>query len=230
MALYTISDLHLSLGNNEKSMEIFKGWENYVEILRKNWTSIVSEQDSVVICGDISWAMRLEDALKDFEFLNSLPGEKILLKGNHDYWWSTAKKITDFIDKNGFKNFKILHNNCIESQGFCICGTRGWTSRDKEEHDIKIVNREIIRLGFSINSRKNLDLPLVVFFHYPPFYFGEKTKMIDFLCDNRVKYCCYGHVHSKDTSKYSCTCLVNGIHCELVSADHLKFKPKLVHF
>lgn len=228
MALYTISDLHLSLGNSEKSMEVFSGWANYIKILKKNWVSSISENDTVVICGDISWSMRLEDSIKDFEFLNSLPGEKILLKGNHDYWWSTSKKLSEFINKNGFKNFKILHNNCIESQGYCICGTRGWTSRDTDEHDIKMVNREIIRLGLSINSRTNLDLPLVVFFHYPPFYFGEKTKMIDFLCSNGVKYCYYGHVHSKDSSKYACACVVKGIRCELVSADYLKFKPKLV--
>ena len=112
MSLYAISDLHLSLGS-EKSMEIFPGWENYVEKLEKNWVSTVSENDSVVICGDISWSMKLEEAVKDFEFLNSLPGEKIILKGNHDYWWITSKKINDFIDCHGFKNFKILHNNCV---------------------------------------------------------------------------------------------------------------------
>lgn len=228
MSLYAISDLHLSLGS-EKSMEIFPGWEHYVENLEKNWTSTVSDNDSVVICGDISWAMKLEEAVKDFEFLNSLPGEKIILKGNHDYWWITSKKINDFINYHGFKNFKILHNNCIESQGCSLCGTRGWTLKDQNDHDLKMVDREIIRLRLSIESRKNLDDPLIVFFHYPPYYSGGDTKMIDFLCSYGVECCYYGHVHSKDSSKYVCSKIIKGVRCELVSADYLNFQPKLIN-
>ena len=227
MALYTISDLHLSLGS-EKTMEVFPGWEHYIEKLEKNWTSTVSENDSVVICGDISWSMKLEEAVKDFEFLNSLPGEKIILKGNHDYWWATCKKIRDFMDYHGFKNFKILHNNCIKSQGFSICGTRGWTLKDQNIHDLKMVDREIIRLRLSIESRTSVD-PIIVFFHYPPYYSGGDTKMIDFLCSYGVKCCYYGHVHSKDSSKYVCSKVVKGVCCELVSADYLNFQPKLIN-
>lgn len=229
MSLYAISDLHLSLGKEtEKSMEIFPGWENYVYLLEKNWRATVKKEDTVVICGDISWSMRIEESLKDFEFLNSLPGEKILLRGNHDYWWSTNKKIKNFILKNKFENFKILHNNCIETQGFAICGTRGWTTRIKDEHDIKMIEREIIRLGLSLNACKNNKLQKIVFLHYPPVYFKETTKIIDFLHDNKIKYCYYGHIHSKDSSKYISSQVVRGIKCELVSCDYLKFKPKLV--
>lgn len=228
MSLYTISDLHLSLGEAKKSMEVFPGWENYVERLEKNWKSTVSEDDSVVICGDISWAMKLEEAVKDFEFLNSLPGEKIILRGNHDYWWITSKKIIDFIDYYGFKNFKLLHNNCIESQECCICGTRGWILRDQNSHDLKMVNREIIRLKLSLESRKSMN-PLIVFFHYPPYYFGGDMRMIDFLCSYGVKYCYYGHVHSKDSSKCVCSEIIKGVRCELVSADYLNFQPKLIN-
>ena len=227
MSLYTISDLHLSLAA-EKSMEVFPGWENYVDLLEEKWKKKITDEDSIVICGDISWATKIEDARKDFEFLNSLPGEKILLKGNHDYWWSTSKKIFDFIERNNFKNFKILHNNCIESQNFYICGTRGWTSKEKDAHDAKMVNREIIRLSLSLKDRKNSDLPTIVFLHYPPAYFGEVTKIIDFLYENNVKYCYYGHIHSQNSSKVS-TKFIKGIRCELVSCDYLNFEPKLVN-
>ena len=227
MSLYAISDLHLSL-STEKSMEIFPGWENYIYLLEKNWKATVKEEDTVVICGDISWSMRIEEAFKDFEFLNSLPGEKILLKGNHDYWWSTNKKIEEFFKKHEFKNFKILHNNCIEVNDFAICGTRGWTTRLKDEHDIKMLDREIIRLGLSIKSCKNNKLKKIVFLHYPPVYFKETTKIIDFLCDNKIKYCYYGHIHSKDSSKYISSQVVKGIKCELVSCDYLRFTPKFV--
>ena len=227
MSLYAISDLHLSLGA-EKSMEIFPGWENYISLLKQNWKATVSNQDSVVICGDISWSMRIEDSLKDFEFLNSLPGEKILLKGNHDFWWTTTKKIEDLIKKNNFKNFKILHNNCIEAQGYNLCGTRGWTTRLKDEHDAKMVNRETIRLGLSLKSRKNKDLETIVCLHYPPIYFGESSKIIDFLSENNIKYCCYGHIHSADSSKYAPYSYIKGVRCELVSCDYLKFTPKLI--
>ena len=226
MSLYTISDLHLSL-DSEKSMEIFPGWEDYVDLLKKKWREKITENDSVVICGDISWAIRIDEAKKDFEFLNSLPGEKILLKGNHDYWWNTSKKFLDFLEKNNFKNFRILHNNCIESQGFSICGTRGWTTKQKDDHDLKMVEREIIRLDLSLKDRKNKDLTTIVFLHYPPAYFGEITKMIDFLYENGIKYCYYGHIHSKDSSKVS-TKFIKGIRCELVSCDYLNFEPKLV--
>lgn len=228
MALFAISDLHLSLGN-DKSMEIFPGWENYVQLLEKNWRGTVSENDSVVICGDISWSMKLEEAQKDFEFLNSLPGEKILLKGNHDYWWSTLKKIDDFMNQNKFKNFKILQNNCIESQGYCICGSRGWTTKVKDEHDTMMIEREIARLNLSLNSCQNSQLKKIVFLHYPPIYLGEITKIIDFLAEKKIKYCYYGHVHSKDSSKYTCSCIFNGVKCELVSCDYLNFRPKLIN-
>lgn len=227
MSLYAISDIHLSLGT-EKSMEIFPGWKDYVYLLEKNWKETVSENDTVVICGDISWAMRLEEAFNDFEFLNSLPGKKILLKGNHDYWWSTNKKIEEFMAKNNFKNFKILHNNCIETQNYAICGARGWTTKLKDGHDAKMLDREIIRLGLSINSCKNSHIEKVVFLHYPPFYFKETTKMIDFLHNSKVRYCYYGHIHSKDSSKYISSQVVRGIKCELVSCDYLRFRPKLV--
>ena len=227
MSLYAISDLHLSLGT-EKSMEIFPGWENYIYLLEKNWKATVKKEDTVVVCGDISWAMRIDEAFKDFEFLNSLPGEKILLKGNHDYWWSTNKKIEDFFKKNEFENFKILHNNCIETQGYAICGARGWTTKTKDEHDDKMVNRELIRLDLSLKSCKNNKIPKIVCLHYPPVYFNETTKIIDFLHDNKIKYCYYGHIHSKDSSKYISSQVVRGIKCELVSCDYLRFKPKLV--
>ena len=127
MALYAIADLHLPLGTGEKkSMNIFNGWENYVDRIEKNWRKLVKPEDTVVIAGDFSWAMRLEEAFEDFKFIESLPGKKILLKGNHDYWWSTRKKIETYLSENGFSSVSILHNSMQEVGNVAVCGTRGW--------------------------------------------------------------------------------------------------------
>ena len=145
MSLFAIADLHLSL-NGEKPMDVFKGWHNYVERLEKNWRRVVQEGDTVVIAGDISWAMKLEDAVQDFQFLHSLPGEKILLKGNHDYWWSTRSKIDQFLAEQGFFDMKVLHNCAYLVEGKALFGTRGWLYNSATAEDKKIVAREAGRL------------------------------------------------------------------------------------
>ena len=128
MALFAIGDLHLSLGDQFKPMDIFNGWDGYVEKLEQNWRSTVTPEDTVVLAGDTSWAMKLPNVLNDFEFINSLPGKKIILKGNHDYWWSTMAKMERFVEENHFDTISFLFNNCYSYGKYGICGTRGWVA------------------------------------------------------------------------------------------------------
>ena len=209
-------------------MDIFSGWENYVDLLEKNWRQTIKEDDTVVICGDISWGMTLEESFEDFKFLNSLPGEKILLKGNHDYWWVSVAKIEKFFQENNFKNFQLMRNNSFERCRVMLCGTRGWTTRNMDDHDEKMVEREVARLKLSFDSCKNDKLEKIVFLHYPPCYFGCESKIIDFLSSHDVKKCFYGHIHSENSFKYTRVNMINGINCELVSCDYLKFVPKMI--
>ena len=132
MALYTISDLHLSL-SADKSMTVFKGWENYTERIKKHWNRLVKNGDTVVLPGDFSWGLKLSETLEDFKFLETLPGNKILLKGNHDLWWSTVKKVTEFFEQNNINSVKLLFNNAYQIENKVICGTRGWFYDMNEE-------------------------------------------------------------------------------------------------
>ena len=147
MALYVMGDLHLSLGT-DKPMDIFGGWDNYTERIRENWINTVSPEDIVVVPGDISWAMTLENAVNDFEYIQKLPGTKIISKGNHDYWWNTMAKMNNFLDEHGFDTIKIMHNNHYRYENYGICGTRGWINETKnsEPADGKVLAREAQRL------------------------------------------------------------------------------------
>ena len=169
MSLFAIADLHLSLGT-DKPMDVFHGWSDYVPRLKENWEKLVKPDDTVVIGGDISWAMRLEECDADFSFIHSLPGQKIFLKGNHDYWWQTKKKIEDYLALNGFDSIRILFNNAYEVGGFAVCGTRGWYYDKEGEHDIKVINREIGRLKTSYQAALATGKRPIVFLHYPPVY------------------------------------------------------------
>ncbi len=165
MSLFVIADTHLSFGT-DKPMDNFFGWENYTQRLEKNWNSVVENDDTVVIAGDISWAMNFEQLKADFEFLNNLNGNKIIIKGNHDYWWSTATKMNKFIAENHFDTIKILHNNSYTVGDISICGSRGWMFESEEDHDEKILNREVLRLKLSLDSATCDEK--IVFLHYPP--------------------------------------------------------------
>ena len=179
MSLYAIADLHLSLGT-DKPMDIFGGWDNYIERLDKNWRSTVKSEDTVVIAGDISWAMRLEQTFKDFSFIESLPGRKIFLKVNHDYWWTTRKKIEAYLKENNFKSISILFNSAEVVENFAVCGTRGWSYDCSTQEDVKILNREVGRLTMSIEQARKLDREVIVFLHYPPVFSGyECTEIIN---------------------------------------------------
>ena len=177
MALYAIGDLHLCLGA-PKPMDVFGGaWVGYMDKL-KDGLSVIGPEDTTVLLGDLSWALDLEQAKDDFAWINSIPGRKIILKGNHDYWWSTLSKFNKFCEANGFENMHILNNNCFEYDGWAICGTRGWFFEEERsgEHDEKIFKRELLRLEASLRSAG--DKEKLVFLHYPPRYKGYVCQEI----------------------------------------------------
>lgn len=228
MALFAIADLHLSLGA-DKPMDIFKGWQDYKDRLEKNWRALVSDNDTVVVAGDISWAMKLEECYEDFYFLNSLPGTKILLKGNHDYWWATKKKVDEYLEKNNFSTIKILFNNSYNVDGITICGSRGWYYDADTEADIKVINREVGRLKLSLDSAKECDNSPIVFLHYPPVYAElECQEIIGTLVSYGIKECYYGHLHGTYTHKNAVTGMYKGINMHLISCDYTDFTPVLV--
>ncbi len=224
MALYAIGDLHLSLGA-EKPMDVFGGgWVGYMEKLREGMAHIRPE-DTTVLLGDLSWALDLEGAAPDFAWIDQIPGRKIILKGNHDYWWSTASKFYKFCQDHGFSDQWILNNNHYEYDGWAICGTRGWFFEEQrsDDHDEKVFKRELLRLEASLRSAG--DLPKMVFLHYPPRYKGYQCPEILELMDRyQVKRCFYGHLHGP-SHKLAMEGLWDGIEYCLVSADRLDFKP-----
>ena len=224
MALYAIGDLHLSLGA-PKPMDVFGGkWVGYMEKLQQGMACIGPE-DTTVLCGDLSWAMGLENACADFAWINDIPGRKIILKGNHDYWWSTAAKFYKFCESNGFSQQYILNNNSYEYNGWAICGTRGWFFEEDRSgvHDAKVFNRELMRLEASLKSAGQK--PKQVFLHYPPRYRGyECREIIDLLERYQVRGCYYGHLHS-DSHKLAIEGLYGGVEYRLAAADYTDFKP-----
>lgn len=225
MAVYAISDLHLSLNSN-KSMEVFHGWEGYVDKIKNNWGKKISDEDTVVIIGDISWAMSLEEAKKDLEFVNDLPGRKIFIKGNHDYWWSTKAKVNNFLKENNFDTIEILYNSACKAENISICGTRGWMYGSEESEDQKILAREIGRLQTSLDCAHKLGLSPIVFLHYPPVYgSGESEKIINILIERNIKKCYYGHIHGDEAKKSIVEGMYRDIEFHLVSCDYVDFCP-----
>lgn len=224
MALYAIGDLHLCLGA-QKPMDVFGGaWVGYMDKLREG-LSVITEDDTTVLLGDLSWALSLEDARPDFAFINEIPGEKIILKGNHDYWWSTAAKFNKFCEENGFAQMKILNNNHFAYEGYAICGTRGWFYEEDRTspEDEKVFRRELIRLETSLKSAG--DLPKIAFLHYPPYYKGYTCQeIIDLLNRYDVHRCFYGHLHGPSHG-LALEGQWDGIDYRLVSADKLNFCP-----
>ena len=228
MALFAIADLHLSL-SCDKPMDVFPGWKDYVARLEKNWRALVKEEDTVVIAGDISWAMKLSESYRDFAFLHSLPGQKLILKGNHDYWWSTKSKIETFFQENGFNTLKIVHNSACRIGDFTVCGTRGWLYNAETEDDVKIVSREAGRLNLSLDAAEKLGGEPVAFLHYPPIYDGmECREILDVLENRHVKRCYFGHIHGADAAKRVFIGEYRGIQMQLVACDFLQFIPRLV--
>ncbi|MCR5652664.1 MAG: metallophosphoesterase [Ruminococcus sp.] len=228
MSLFTIADLHLSIGT-DKPMDVFSGWDNYVDRFTANWQKLIGVDDTVVIAGDISWAMKLSETEKDFEFINSLPGTKILLKGNHDYWWDTVSKINRYLFENDFSTIKILFNNSFVVDDYVICGTRGWTLDSETDEDKKILSRECGRLRLSLDSAKKSGREPVVFLHYPPIFGSQvQNEIINILTEYNVKKCYYGHIHGSNLIKAAYNGMYKGINFKLVSCDALGFMPALV--
>jgi len=228
MSLFAIADLHLSFGC-DKPMDVFDGWQNYTVRLEKNWRAVVKEEDTVVISGDISWAMKLEDTVKDFSFIHSLPGKKLIIKGNHDYWWSTKKKIDQFLSTQGFHTISIIHNNAVVVGDVAVCGTRGWLYNSQTDEDIKIVNREVGRLNASIDDALRQGAEPIVFLHYPPVYDGIVCeKILNVLKKRGIQKCYFGHIHGAQAAKRAITGDYDGIKMYLISCDHSNFTPVLV--
>lgn len=233
MAIYVIGDLHLSF-NAPKPMEIFgDNWENHEKKIKEDWLSKVKEDDTVLLLGDFSWAMNLKDTLKDFEYLNSLPGRKIMLKGNHDYWWSTVTSMIKFLNENNINNIDFLQNNSFEIEGKVFCGTRGWTlsASDEGEYNEKIIARECNRLNLSIQDAKNRfgeNKEIIVCLHYPPIMKAnilknETTSFMEILKENNIKRCFYGHLHGSSIND-AVQGNIDGIELKLISADGVDFK------
>ena len=224
MALFAIGDLHLSLGA-DKPMDVFGGaWDGYVDKLCAG-LSIIGPEDTTVLCGDLSWGMELEAALPDFRFIAAIPGRKILLKGNHDYWWSTAKKFYAFCRQYELENMELLHNCCFFYGDIAICGTRGWFyEEDKDgEHDEKVFRRELGRLETSLKAAG--EAKKYCFLHYPPRYRGyECPELIALMERYGVRQCCYGHLHG-GSHKLAVQGLHGGVDYRMVSADYLGFRP-----
>lgn len=224
MALYAIGDLHLCLGA-QKPMDVFGGaWVGYMDKLQDGM-SCIGPEDTTVLLGDLSWSLDLLHAKEDFAWIDNIPGRKIILKGNHDYWWSTASKFYKFCEENNFSDQFILHNNHYEYDGWAICGTRGWFFEESRtsEQDEKVFLRELIRLEASLKSAG--DRNKMVFLHYPPRYQGYECKEILALLEKyQVRRCFYGHLHGA-SHKMAAEGLWNGTEFRLVSADYLNFKP-----
>lgn len=221
MSLFAIADLHLSLGV-DKPMDVFPGWAGYVEKLEKNWRENVRPEDTVVVAGDISWGLDISEAKEDFAFLDQLPGTKILLKGNHDLWFSTKTKVEKFFAENDFSTLKILFNNAYEYGDRAICGTRGWMNDPIEK---KVLLRECGRLRMSLEEGKKFGKEPLVFLHYPPvFGGGECYEILDVLLEYGIKQVYYGHIHGY-SSGYAINGIRNGIDFRLISCDFVQFNP-----
>lgn len=228
MALFVIGDLHLSLGA-DKPMDIFPGWEGYLPRLEANWRKLISPGDTVVLAGDTSWAMNLNDTKADFAFIQNLPGQKWLLKGNHDYWWTTRAKMESFLEENGLDSLSILHNNAVSVEGLSLCGSRGWMFEQGQEHDKKIINREAGRIRASLQDAQRFgEQEKVLFLHYPPVFMQDSIpEFFEVMNQYGVRRCYYGHIHSQGC-RFAFQGEWCGVQLEMVSADYLRFMPKKI--
>ena len=230
MSIFAISDLHLSFGVN-KPMNVFgKLWDNYEERIKKNWCDNVKDDDTVIIPGDISWGMSLDEALPDFKFINDLPGKKIILRGNHDYYFNTKTKVEKFLSLNNLNTISVLHNNAYELKEAIICGTRGWDKSEDttREDDKKIIAREEGRLKLSLSEgikikqeleNQGVKKDIIVAMHFPPF----NDNFIEIMKEKNVKICIYGHLHGFG-HKMIREGIIEGIEFKMVSCDYTDFK------
>ncbi len=230
MSLFTISDPHLSF-STDKPMDVFgRTWENHAEQIRKNWLSSINAEDTVVIPGDISWAMGLANAEADLRFLHELPGRKIIGKGNHDYWWDTLTKMNRFCTEKGLSSISFLFNNAYYCDGKIICGTRGWIDElGVKKEDERIIKREAQRLEMSLSEGEKLreqypEAEILVFLHYPPI-FGSfmNDDIMNVLYRHEIENVYYGHLHGVSPSQLDTE--FYGMKLTLVACDYLRFCP-----
>ncbi len=233
MAVFVLADLHLSFSTN-KPMDIFGSlWENHAEKIKEYWNYMVQPCDTVVVPGDISWAMNVDDAIEDFRFINELNGKKIIMKGNHDYWWQSMKKLGEFVAEHGFDTVSFLHNSAVIAENIVVCGSRGWCCESSPSaEDRKIIAREAIRFDLSISEAKKLrgesDMEIVAFSHYPVILPGDETSpILEVLVKNDIKRLYYGHLHGVRESQLITS--AGGVALELVSADYRHFTPVRVN-
>ncbi len=231
MKIFALSDLHLSF-DCDKPMDIFGGkWEGYTDKIKDNWSKLVGEDDIVLVAGDISWAMRIEEAKKDLEWIGALPGKKIMIKGNHEYWWKSISAVRAILPES----ITAIQNDALKIGDFVFCGTRGWTVPDEfqknfTEEDMKIYRREVQRLKLTLDSAKRLALggeKIIAMMHYPPFLAGgvetEFTKLFEEFGVNSV---IFGHLHGYT----NCPRLteINGVKYYFTSCDHTNMTPVFI--
>ena len=239
MSLFTIADLHLSIATDHP-MDVFGSrWRNYTQKIEKNWRAVVTDADTVILPGDISWAMHLDEAREDFAFLDALPGKKLLGKGNHDFWWETAAKMTRFFEENDLSSLHLLYNNAYVIENYIVCGTRGWFLEEGQQQTVgevdyaKIVNREVMRLKLSLDAAMALrvgehaDKEILVFLHFPPVWNGfECREILDLLQSYGIRRCYHGHIHGvynvPPTRQIGELCL------HMISSDFLDFCPLFI--
>lgn len=229
MAIYAIGDLHLP-GGQDKPMDVFGShWDDHVVRVTERWKQIVAPEDLVLVPGDISWAMYFEQAKGDLSAIAQLPGEKVLLRGNHDYWWSSIGKLRSWLPEN----MHALQNDAYPWHGLMICGTRGWVfpteQNPLDETDRRIYSRELIRLELSLQAAQDQRLPILVMTHYPPLLKdSQTTAFTDLLEKYRVSLCCFGHLHDVGIGN-AFQGELRGITYHLVSCDAIGFAPKLIY-
>ena len=234
MAIYALADLHLCLSNPDKSMAICWGsWADYVERIKANWESIVTDEDTVLVSGDISWATYIEKAEEDFRYISELPGRKLLSRGNHDYWWTTMKKMEEFFASKGFNDLEFVRTNIKEAEGCLITGTRGWMIETKESiegsDNRKIYEREKLRIQMCLDVLNEADpdhsKKHILMIHYPPVTAKQDfTEFAEMMAEGGVDICVYGHLHGKAHKKAFEGKIGS---CEFIctSADFVGFTP-----
>lgn len=234
MAIYALGDLHLSFKEN-KPMDIFgDNWKNHEEKISENWNNTIKDNDLVILSGDFSWAMHLKDTDEDFEYLNGLPGRKVMIKGNHDFWWSTLKSMNEFLEAHKIKNVEFIMNNAVEYNDTIIVGTRGWSLTESENSN-KRLNRECLRLENSIQYALNNfgeGKEIICAMHYPPITKqmieeNKKSEYLEILKKYNIKICVYGHLHGRSHNE-AVEGKIQGIQLKLTSCDYLDFKPYLI--
>ena len=234
MALYVLSDTHLSL-TAEKPMDIFGGrWQGHAEKIRKNWTNLVTDADTVVVPGDISWGMNLDEAGEDLIFLAQLPGKKIFLRGNHDYFWTSLAKMKTFFAERGYDNIDFIQNNALSEQGFVLAGSRGWyidpADMPRNADYEKVWARENIRLHMSLEEAQKAAYgrEIIAFFHFPPVFGAYKNEnTLSLLHEFGVRRVYYGHIHGNYIIPP--VRVYEDIAFHIVSADYLNFIPQIIN-